>query len=621
MAELLSLRVTIKDDASGKIKRLRAEVENLDKAADKTSKKQVRGARDAGRQYRVLGVEVGGLTQKIEKASKSVTGLIGGFLKVGAVAGGAAGGAALAYGYKIASSFEQARISFEAFLGSAQAGNTFFEQLQQINLESPFELQDVTQVGRTFLMAGYSAEEAAQATKNFLDLAAGAGATSADLQRIAYNFQQISALGRVTGAELRDLARAGIPIQKILAESLGRSTESMRNMRDEAVITAEEFKRALIAPSGETWEIWGGMAGKQMLTVQGQMSNFMDKIQIAFDEVMQPLLAEVPDVLTDLGEVVQTLISGVIPPMVRMGNVLSGVMGTLATAATPAIVAALEGMESLLEVFAENPEEFGQFFSDLTVSMEQFFTALGPIVPVLKDFMLALLPILPEFLTNLTMMMPLLVPLLEVVNRLLSMEITQVVAGWALAFLVFARVLKVPLSALKGIWNWAKRIFGKDGVADKAGKAGEGAGKGAGKGGFFRNLFRNPFKALLSPFGILLSALTGFIAELGLGSGTMTPEMKQGSAEAGVRARPNVAPGWQINPTTGRVEPVSGGGSDDALSRAARGSNPGATSSAPVVNNNTNVRVVVNNPSSNVQVERAVTEAIRKHNRERLERY
>src|SRR5215207_8155078 len=69
----------------------------------------------------------------------SAAGAAARFGAVGATALIGAGAAAAAYGLKVASSNEQARISFTTMLGSAEKANRFLRDLQQFAAETPFE--------------------------------------------------------------------------------------------------------------------------------------------------------------------------------------------------------------------------------------------------------------------------------------------------------------------------------------------------------------------------------------------------------------------------------------------------------------------------------------------------
>ena len=74
---------------------------------------------------------------------------------------------------------------------------------------------------------GVGAENVIDTLKDLGNVAAG---LSVPMQRIAINYGQVLALGRLQAREVRDFAMAGVPLIGELSKNLGKTTEEIQNM-------------------------------------------------------------------------------------------------------------------------------------------------------------------------------------------------------------------------------------------------------------------------------------------------------------------------------------------------------------------------------------------------------
>lgn len=88
---------------------------------------------------------------------------------------------------------------------------------QKLALTSPVSIEDVNQTLSMGIAMGWNVKAAQDLTTSILNYTSAVGLGSEISERIIYNFAQMKNAGKVTGTELRDLARgAFIPVNKVL---------------------------------------------------------------------------------------------------------------------------------------------------------------------------------------------------------------------------------------------------------------------------------------------------------------------------------------------------------------------------------------------------------------------
>ena len=162
--------------------------------------------------------------------------------RMAALAGSAAA-FTVGYGVKIAAEAEQAGITFEVMLGSAEKARAMLATLKQYADVTPFTQTDLRQASQVLLQYGVDAESIIPLVKMLGDTSAG-NAEKLQLQALA--LAQVSAMGRLQGQELRQLVNAGFnPLVEI-----GRKTGERITINLEArhtVINAFFGGRQLLA--------------------------------------------------------------------------------------------------------------------------------------------------------------------------------------------------------------------------------------------------------------------------------------------------------------------------------------------------------------------------------------
>lgn len=103
---------------------------------------------------------------------------------------------------------------------------------QKLALTSPVSIEDVNTTLSMGIAMGWNVKAAQNLTSSILNYTSAVGLGSEISERIIYNFAQMKNAGKVTGTELRDLARgAFIPVNKVLEimyQDLQNSTDAQK---------------------------------------------------------------------------------------------------------------------------------------------------------------------------------------------------------------------------------------------------------------------------------------------------------------------------------------------------------------------------------------------------------
>ena len=182
--------------------------------------------------------------------------------------------------------FEQIRVSFETILGSIDKAREKISQLSQFAARTPFTIPGVFEASKQLLAMGIESDKLLPTLKSLGDVSAG---LSVPLMRIAHNFGQVRAQGKLTGRELRDFAVAGIPLLEVLAKIKDVTPEVIRSMMRKGGISFADVEEAFISMTSEGGKFFNLMF-KQSKTLGGMWSNFLDLITLSAKELGTVLL-------------------------------------------------------------------------------------------------------------------------------------------------------------------------------------------------------------------------------------------------------------------------------------------------------------------------------------------
>ena len=228
---------------------------------------------------------------------------------------------------------------------------------------------------------------------------------------MAQNLQQIKNVGKASAADIKQFAMAGIDIYGLLADSMGTTTEKVKDMD----ITYEQLADALNKASQEGGKYYGAME-KQGQTLNGQMSATKTSIQQLLGAITKSAMPIINKVLTLVQNVVNWLssldegtqqtiliIAGVVaalgPVLIIGGNIIKmigvittaigAVVGVLGGPLTIGLAAVIAIVVSLIKHWDTAKKTFNDFVTwikrDVTDLAQRFTDKMNAIWESVRD--------------------------------------------------------------------------------------------------------------------------------------------------------------------------------------------------------------------------------------------
>ena len=254
----------------------------------------------------------------------------------------------MALGVKYNAQMEKYQTALTTITRDSKETARIMEQIKQDAAKTPFDVSGLTQANQLLLSTGLDASETRDVILALGNAIAATGGGDDELQRMAYNLQQVKNLGKATSVDIKQFGMAGIDIYGILADYLGVTKEEAADM----AITWDDLNGALIAASQEGGRYFNAM-NNQSETFNGKISNLKDSLGVLTGELavaLMPILDKLLSIITSLIEkfnnldpktqkIVSTvllIVAAIGPLIIILGTLISSI-GTIITAITAAI--------------------------------------------------------------------------------------------------------------------------------------------------------------------------------------------------------------------------------------------------------------------------------------------
>lgn len=166
--------------------------------------------------------------------------------------------------------------SFSTMYKSAEKGNKIMKELNKFSLESFTDVETNRENAKQLTAMGVSYEKLIPTMRALWNVSA---ALNVPLERLALNYGQVRTQGKLTGVDLRDFLRAGVPLIQELAKNLNVSEMEIKKMVSQGKIWFADVEKAF-----ETMTSAGGVFANQMAlkgqTVAGQIQKMKTEFQI-----------------------------------------------------------------------------------------------------------------------------------------------------------------------------------------------------------------------------------------------------------------------------------------------------------------------------------------------------
>lgn len=193
---------------------------------------------------------------------------------------------------------EQTNVAFETMIGNAERAQVLIRDLQEFAARTPFTIPGIERNAKLLLGMGIEVDKLLPTLKALGDVSAG---LSVPLGRIALNFGQIKAQGKLTGRELRDFAVAGVPLLAELAKQFGKTEAQVTKMISSGKVGFADVEKAFISMSSEGGR-FNNLMIKQSKTFKGLISNVQDFGIIFARELGQEILPMAKEIVLEFSE-------------------------------------------------------------------------------------------------------------------------------------------------------------------------------------------------------------------------------------------------------------------------------------------------------------------------------
>lgn len=265
------------------------------------------------------------------------------------------------------------------------------EELANIAIVSPYQLQTVQGSYQMAAAFGYSSDEAMKFTKALLNVGAGVGADNERLNRMAYNLAQIRMVGKVTALDFRQLSMAGFDLNSVLVsmgDELGVEIENYEDFNkaiDSGKISWEQFSDSFMKYSEDNF---GGSAERMARTWNGLKSTMSDVFVLTFPRILGPALQTFTDFANSILDGFLKIRES--PLLDQMAASINASVGKVTESLTPfvdKVVDFIEVLAGVKDAAVDIPEGMGLMQSEgLLVNIGRFADSVREVVDFVRPF-------------------------------------------------------------------------------------------------------------------------------------------------------------------------------------------------------------------------------------------
>jgi tape measure domain-containing protein len=170
--------------------------------------------------------------------------------------------------------FESLEMSFGTMLRSMENGKTLMKDLQNYNLATSFQFEEVAGAGKSLLAFGFAQQQIIPQMKMIGDISAGVGINIKDLAEI---YGKARVQGRLFAEDINQLTGRGIPIIAELAKQFGVSEQAVKKLTEDGKIGFNNLEQAFASMTSTGGQFFN-MTANQSTTLSGLYSNLQDSV-------------------------------------------------------------------------------------------------------------------------------------------------------------------------------------------------------------------------------------------------------------------------------------------------------------------------------------------------------
>lgn len=236
-------------------------------------------------------------------------------------------------------SFQKAKDDFGIMLNDMEAGAGLFNELQEFNFWTPFDIEQTSQAAKVLIGAKVPLSELTEYLTRFGDIAQG---DAQRFQSFINAFSKASAKGKADMEVLNVYIDQGVQILDALATQLGVSTNKVIDMASKGKISFQDFNSALEAMASEGGLYYGTLekAAMRLDAVQAGLDESVKALKASFGQMLAPVIAKVLEGFTNLVDAINAspLLKGLLAAAI---TALVVIINTKAVIAIGALIAKL----------------------------------------------------------------------------------------------------------------------------------------------------------------------------------------------------------------------------------------------------------------------------------------
>lgn len=237
---------------------------------------------------------------------------------------------------EVNNSFQAARDNFGIMLNDMEAGRGLFNELQEFNFWTPFDIETTAQATAVLRTAKVELGDITKYLTRFGDLSRGNAQT---MQSFTNAFSKASAKGKADMEVLNVFIDQGVQILDQLAKQMGTTSAQIVKMASEGKISFADLDQAIAELTAEGGQYYNTMATAAMRldAVQAGLEESTKSLHASFGEMLAPVVAKVLGIFTDIVDAINN------------SPILKGILAAAVTALTVAInTLAIKAIGSLI---------------------------------------------------------------------------------------------------------------------------------------------------------------------------------------------------------------------------------------------------------------------------------
>lgn len=223
-------------------------------------------------------------------------------------------------------SFQKIKDDFGIMLGDVEAGIGLFNELQEFNFWTPFDIEQTSQAAKVLVSAKVPLKDLTDYLTRFGDIAQG---DAQKFQSYINAFSKASAKGKADMEVLNVYTDQGVQILDALGQQLGKTSAEIVKMASEGKISFQDLDNALNALSSEGGLYYGTLekAAMRLDAVQAGLQESVKSLKASFGQMLAPAVSAVLSVFTNLidrinsSPILKGLLAGAIITIVTLINV------------------------------------------------------------------------------------------------------------------------------------------------------------------------------------------------------------------------------------------------------------------------------------------------------------